>query len=302
MNNYYEQARGLFDGGADYFLIETCNDGRNVKAALLGIDCLFSETKEKIPLAVSATIESSGTMLAGQSVEAFAAALSHRDLFYLGLNCATGPDFMTDHIRSLAQLSPFRVACIPNAGLPDEDGNYLESPEMIAKTLQHFIRQGWINLIGGCCGTHAGHVHAMTKIASGAAPRSLRRQTRSIVSGVDFLEITDELCPVIVGERTNVIGSKKFKELISAEKFDEAAEIAKQQVKAGAHIIDVCLANPDRDELSDMENFLDCLVRKVRVPLMIDSTDAAADRKSTDILPGKSLYQLHQSRRRRRAV
>ena len=152
VDNYYEQARGLFDGGTDYFLIETCNDGRNIKAALIGIDRLFEEKGLKIPVAISATIESMGTMLAGQSVEALLASVAHRDLFYLGLNCATGPEFMTDHIRSLAKLSPFRVACVPNAGLPDEDGCYLETPEMVGKTLGYFIEEGWMNFVGGCCG------------------------------------------------------------------------------------------------------------------------------------------------------
>lgn len=287
--NYYEQMRGLYDGGVDYFLIETCNDGRNIKAALLSLDRLYSEVKVKLPIAVSATIESSGTMLAGQSAEALVASLLNRDLFYLGLNCATGPDFMTDHIRSIAQLSPFRVACVPNAGLPDEDGNYLETPQMIAKTLQHFIRQGWINFVGGCCGTTPEHIEALVQVSKNATPRSLKPSSRTLLSGVDFLEITDELSPVIVGERTNVIGSRKFKELITSEKFDEAAEIAKQQVKAGAHIIDVCLANPDRDEVEDMEKFMEHVVKKIRVPVMIDSTDAKVIERALTYCQGKSV-------------
>ena len=287
--NYYEQARGLWDGGADYFLLETCNDGRNIKAAFIGIDRLFEEKGEKIPVAVSATIENMGTMLAGQSVEALVAALGNRDLFYLGLNCATGPEFMTDHIRSLAKLSPFRVACVPNAGLPDEEGCYLETPDMVGKTLAHFIREGWINLIGGCCGTHAGHVHALTHIAQSGKPRVIEKPSRSALSGVDYLEITDEMRPVIVGERTNVIGSKKFKEMITAEKYEDAAEIAKLQVKAGAQIIDVCLANPDRDELRDMELFLERVVNKVRVPLMIDSTDEHVIARALTYCQGKAI-------------
>ena len=289
IDNYYEQARGLFDGGADYFLLETCNDGRNIKAGLIAFDRLFEERGESVPVAVSATIESMGTMLAGQSIEALIASLAHRDLFYLGLNCATGPEFMTDYVRSLAQLSPFRVACVPNAGLPDEDGCYLETPEMVSGTLQHFIKEGWINLIGGCCGTHKGHVHALTQVAAGKTPRVLPKPSRSTLSGVDYLEITNEMRPVIVGERTNVIGSRKFKDLITAGKYDEAAEIAKLQVKAGAHIIDVCLANPDRDELQDIEKFLDLVVRKVRVPLMIDSTDAKVVERSLTYCQGKAI-------------
>jgi len=288
-DNYYEQARGLFDGGVDYLLLETSNDARNIKAALSGIDRLFEERKEKIPIAISATIESSGTTLAGQSIEALVTAFMNRELFYLGLNCATGPEFMTDHIRSLAQLSPFRVACVPNAGLPDEDGYYLETPAMIAKTLSYFVKEGWINLVGGCCGSHDGHVHALTEVVQGVAPRKLSFKSRSILSGVDFLEITDQMRPVIVGERTNVIGSRKFKEMITAEHYEDAAEIAKLQVKAGAHIIDICLANPDRDELQDMEKFLDRVLKKIRVPIMIDSTDDKVIAKSLTYCQGKAI-------------
>ena len=289
VNNYYEQARGLYDGGTDYFLIETCNDTRNVKAALLGIDRLFEERGEKIPIAVSATIESTGTMLAGQSVEALTAALMHRDLLYLGLNCATGPEFMTDHIRSLSKLSPFRIACVPNAGLPDEDGRYLETPEMVAKAVGHFVEKGWINFVGGCCGTHAGHVHALVEGVKKMNPRPLGVEKRSILSGVDHLEITEELRPVIVGERTNVIGSRKFKDLIKARKFEEASEIARAQVKSGAHIIDICLADSESDEMVDMEAFLDRVVRKVRAPIMIDSTDAKVIAKSLTYCQGKAI-------------
>lgn len=289
VEHYYEQVRGLVDGGADYLLFETCNDARNVKAGFIATDRLFAEKGFRIPIAISATIESTGTTLAGQSVEAFLASFMNRDLFYLGLNCATGPEFMTDHIRSLAKLSPFRVACVPNAGLPDEEGCYLETPEMVAKTLQHFIQEGWINLVGGCCGTHEGHVHALAELVQGARPRQVEKFRRSFLSGIDFLEVTDELRPVIVGERTNVIGSRKFKELITAEKYEEAAEIAKLQVKAGAHIVDVCLANPDRDELRDMENFLEHVVKKVRVPIMIDSTDPKVIERALTYCQGKAI-------------
>lgn len=289
IENFHEQAKGLFDGGADYFLLETCQDSRNIKAALIGIDRLFEERGEKIPVAVSGTIENMGTMLAGQSVEALIASLEHHNLFYLGLNCATGPEFMTDHIRSLARLSPFRVACVPNAGLPDEDGCYLETPEMVSGVLRHFLKEGWLNLVGGCCGTHAGHIHSLAGIVEGHAPRPLPKDRRSTLSGIDYLEVTDDMRPLIVGERTNVIGSKKFKDLISADKHEEASEIAKLQVKAGAHIIDVCLANPDRDELSDMEKFLEHVIKKIRVPLMIDSTDAKVIERSLTYCQGKTI-------------
>jgi 5-methyltetrahydrofolate--homocysteine methyltransferase len=273
VRHYEVQAAGLLEGGADYLLVETCQDTRNVKAALIGIQQAFARAGESVPVAVSGTIEPMGTMLAGQSVEALCASLEHVDLLYLGLNCATGPEFMTDHLRSLAAISPFPLSCVPNAGLPDENGVYLETPEMMARTVRRFGEAGWLNVIGGCCGTHAGHVAALAEVAKAIRPRRQAVRPRSVLSGVDFLEVLPENRPCIVGERTNVIGSRKFKELIVAEKFEDAAEIARAQVKRGAQVIDVCLANPDRDELSDMRRFLEVVIKKVRVPLMIDSTD-----------------------------
>jgi 5-methyltetrahydrofolate--homocysteine methyltransferase len=289
VDNFRVQALGLLEGGCDYLLVETAQDTRNVKAAILGIEEAFARASERIPVAVSGTIEPMGTMLAGQSVEALAASLEHVPLLYLGLNCATGPEFMTDHLRSLAAHAPFRVGCVPNAGLPDENGQYLETPQMLARALSRFCEEGWLNVVGGCCGTHAGHIEAMAQAVKGKKPRVVPQVRKSTLSGVDYLEVTEELRPVIVGERTNVIGSRKFKELIVAGGFDEAAEIARAQVKRGAQIIDVCLANPDRDELADMEAFLDQVIRKVRVPLMIDSTDEKVLARALTYSQGKSL-------------
>lgn len=287
--NFYVQAKALLEGGVDYFLFETCQDTRNIKAGINAAQKLFHEVGYQIPIAVSGTIEAMGTMLAGQSVEALVASLSHLDLLYLGLNCATGPEFMTDPIRSLAKLSKFRVACVPNAGLPDENGCYLETPEMVSKIIARFIQEGWINLIGGCCGTHGGHIRALTELAATGKPRVPEVTPRSFLSGIDYLEITDEMRPVIVGERTNVIGSKKFKTLICEEKFEDASEVARAQIKSGAQIVDVCLANPDRDEPKDMRSFLEFAVKKVRAPLMIDSTDAAVIELSLTYCQGKAI-------------
>ncbi|HZH77358.1 MAG TPA: methionine synthase [Archangium sp.] len=289
VDNFAAQAEGLALGGSDYLLVETCQDTRNVKAALLGCERAFRKLGWKLPVAVSGTIEPMGTMLAGQSVEALAASLEHVELLYLGLNCATGPEFMTDHIRSLAAMSPFPVSCVPNAGLPDENGHYLESPEMLARSLRRFCEQGWLNVVGGCCGTHTGHVRAIAQAVKGLTPRRQVPPARSTLSGVDFLEVRDEERPVIVGERTNVIGSKKFKELIVAGQLEDASEIARAQVKRGAQVIDVCLANPDRDELDDMRRFLDVVVKKVRVPLMIDSTDERVIEMALTYSQGKAL-------------
>jgi 5-methyltetrahydrofolate--homocysteine methyltransferase len=283
------QAEGLVLGGADYLLIETAQDTRNIKAALLGCERAFGKLGRRIPVAVSGTIEPMGTMLAGQSVEALATALEHAPLLYLGLNCATGPEFMTDHVRSMAQLTRFPVGCVPNAGLPDENGRYLETPEMLARSLRRFAEEGWLNVVGGCCGTTAEHVRAVAETVREVRPRTAHPRKASRLSGVDFLEVSEDVRPVIVGERTNVIGSRKFKELIVAEKWEDASEVARAQVKRGAQVIDVCLANPDREELRDMERFLADVVRKVRVPLMIDSTDDKVIDRALTYCQGKAI-------------
>jgi len=287
--HYYVQAQGLHEGGADYFLLETCQDTRNVKAGLLAIARLNREVAEPLPVAVSGTIEPMGTMLAGQPVEALIASLEHVDLLYLGLNCATGPEFMTDHLRALAGLARTRVACVPNAGLPDESGRYLETPQMLARAIARFGQAGWLNLVGGCCGTTPAHIRAIAEVARTLSPRVPPTTRRACLSGIEYLELSDDSRPVVVGERTNVIGSRKFKELICAEKFDEASEVARAQIKGGAQVIDVCLANPDRDEAADMRRFLVSVVAKVKVPLMIDSTDARVLAEALTYCQGKAI-------------
>ncbi|MBL0350294.1 MAG: methionine synthase [Elusimicrobia bacterium] len=269
------QARGLIEGGSDLLLVETAQDTLNIKAALIGIDRAFARTGQKIPVMVSGTIEPMGTTLAGQGVEALYYSLQQRDLLSIGLNCATGPEFMTDHVRTLSEISRFAVSCYPNAGLPDEEGRYNETPEMIAKKLERFVDSGWVNLLGGCCGTTFDHIRLIAQMAEGKKPRKAVPAARFALSGLDPLVVTEEMRPVLVGERTNVIGSRKFKNLIVEGKFEEASEIARHQVRAGAQIVDVCLANPDRDERADMDKFLDFATRKVKAPLMIDTTDAA---------------------------
>ncbi len=284
------QALGLYDGGVDYFLIETCQDTRNIKAALLGIDRMHSKKNDiHLPIAVSGTIEPMGTMLAGQSVEALLVSLAHRDLLYIGLNCATGPEFMKDHIRSLSALSPFAISCVPNAGLPDEDGRYLETPEMMSRVLSSFGEKQWLNVIGGCCGTTHQHIEAFAKLAPHLKVRKPHTIDKSYLSGIDFVEVSDDARPLLVGERTNVIGSRLFKTLITEEKWEEATEVARRQVKNQAQIIDVCLANPDRDEFSDMKNFLEILVKKITAPLMIDSTDAKVIELALKYSQGKAI-------------
>jgi len=162
---FYAQAKGLAEGGADLLLVETAQDTRNVKAALVAIERLRGEIGLAIPVMVSGTIESIGTMLAGQTADAFCASISHADLLSIGLNCGTGPEFMTDHLRTISEMSPVRVSCYPNAGMPDAEGRYLETPETLAAQLERFIENGWLNIVGGCCGTTDAHIRAVAQMA-----------------------------------------------------------------------------------------------------------------------------------------
>ncbi|HEV8583142.1 MAG TPA: methionine synthase [Thermoanaerobaculia bacterium] len=283
------QALGLMAGGADYLLLETAQDTRNVKAGLIGIERAFAQAGWKVPVAVSATIETTGTMLGGQDAEALAVSLLHADLLYVGLNCATGPELMTDHVRTLSEICRTRVACVPNAGLPNEEGKYTEGPEVFERAFTRFLDAGWLNLVGGCCGTTAAHVSALARLVQGRKPRAVPRHRRSLVSGLEAAELTEANRPVLVGERTNVLGSRKFKGLIQTGAHEAAAEVGRAQVKAGGQILDVCLQDPDRNETADMEGFLDRLIRLVKVPLMIDSTDAAVMERALTYCQGKSI-------------
>ncbi|MGC1128079.1 MAG: homocysteine S-methyltransferase family protein, partial [Candidatus Acidiferrales bacterium] len=288
--SYHEQAAGLIEGGADVLLVETCQDTRNIKAAALAIEQLAREIGEPIPVMVSATIEPMGTMLAGQSVEALWASLDHVELISLGLNCATGPEFMTDHIRTLHGLTSRSVSCYPNAGLPNEEGRYGETPTSLAEQLDRFISRGWLNIVGGCCGTTEHHIRTIAQMAEGRAPRRPQGPNhRAVYSGIEMIEAEESTRPLIVGERTNVIGSRLFKDLVAAEQWEEATEIARRQVKSGAHIVDVCLQSTEREELKDIPPFYEKLIRKIKAPIMIDTTDANAIELALTYCQGKSI-------------
>jgi 5-methyltetrahydrofolate--homocysteine methyltransferase len=286
---YEEQALGLIEGGVDVLLLETVQDTLNCKAGLVGIDRAVEQSGIAPAIAVSGTIETMGTLLAGQDIEAFYTSLAHRDLLWMGLNCATGPDFMTDHLRTLSEIARFHVACVPNAGLPDEEGRYNETAPMLAEKIGRFARNGWLNLTGGCCGTTAEHIRLLAQAVEGVKPRARSTTRRSAVAGIETLVIDDQTRPVVVGERTNVLGSRKFKRLIAEGKFEEASEVGRAQVRRGAHVLDICLQDPDRDEMADVTRFLEIEVKKVKVPLMIDSTDHRVVAESLKRTQGKSI-------------
>ncbi|SFA50778.1 methionine synthase (B12-dependent) [Parageobacillus thermantarcticus] len=287
---YEEQARGLLLGGVDLLLLETCQDTLNVKAGFIGITKAFASVGKKVPIMISGTIEPMGTTLAGQTIESFFISVQHMKPFAVGLNCATGPEFMTDHLRTLASLANTAVSCYPNAGLPDEEGRYHETPDMLAKKIQRFAEKGWINIVGGCCGTTPEHIRAIAEAVRGIPPRPIPSSFDvHAVSGIDPLIYDETMRPLFAGERTNVIGSRKFKRLIAEGKYEEAAEIARAQVKNGAHVIDICLADPDRNEQEDMEKFIQQVIKKVKVPLVIDSTDERVIERALTYSQGKAI-------------
>jgi 5-methyltetrahydrofolate--homocysteine methyltransferase len=287
---YYEQAKGLVEGGSDFLLIETCFDTGSLKAALLAVQKLRRELGIPIPVVASVTIERNGTMLGGQPIDALYASIANNDLLAIGMNCATGPDLMTDHIRSLHEMSRFRISCYPNAGLPNADGKFGETPESLAAQLEKFIDHGWLNLVGGCCGTTPAHIQAIAQMAAGKRPRAHQSPShRAYYSNKELVEAEDSNRPLIVGERTNVIGSRLFKNMIGEEKWEEATEIARWQIKNGAHIVDVCLQSSDRDEMKDIPPFYEKLIRKIKAPIMIDTTDPKGIELALTYCQGKSI-------------
>jgi 5-methyltetrahydrofolate--homocysteine methyltransferase len=287
--NYADAAGGLLEGGADLILLETQQDTLNVKASIIGVQQAFRLANRSIPVILSVSIESMGTMLGGQDIAALADAVAHFDLLAVGMNCATGPDFMTDHLRTLASLTNTFTICYPNAGLPDENGLYNESPADLARKIARFADEGWVNFVGGCCGTTPEHIKLIAQTVADRPPRKPRKTRRASASGMESLALDEDRRPLIVGERTNVIGSRKFKELIVGGELEAASELARHQVRASAHIIDLCLANPDRDEKADMIAFIEKVVRKVKVPFMIDSTDAEVMEAALKRAPGKCI-------------
>ncbi|ANS74641.1 methionine synthase [Paenibacillus yonginensis] len=289
VESYEEQAIALIEAGVDALLLETSQDTLNVKAGSIGIRQAFSKTGTKLPIMISGTIEPMGTTLAGQNIESFYVSLEHLQPISVGLNCATGPEFMRDHIRTLSEMSKTAVSCYPNAGLPDENGHYHESPSSLAKKIGAFAEQGWLNIAGGCCGTTPEHIRALAEELAAYSPRPVEGEHPPAVSGIEPVYIEAENRPYMVGERTNVLGSRKFKRLIVEGKYEEASEIARAQVKNGAQVIDVCVQDPDRDETSDMREFLELVVKKVKVPLMIDTTDAEVIDLALQYCQGKSI-------------
>ena len=288
--NYYEQAKALVEGGADILLLETAFDTGSLKAGLMAIDQLSREIGQFIPVMASVTIERNGTMLGGQPIDALYTSIANHPLLSVGMNCATGPDLMTDHIRTLNEMCTTRISCYPNAGLPNSEGKFGETPESLAAQLEKFADHGWLNIVGGCCGTTPAHIRAIADMVKGKAPRPLKASAhRAYYSNKEMVEAEESNRPLIVGERTNVIGSRLFKNLVAEEKWEEATEIARRQIRNGAHVIDVCLQTSDRDEMNDIKPFYEKLIRKIKAPIMIDTTDPKGIELALSYCQGKSI-------------
>ncbi len=291
---YYEQARALVDGGVDILLPETSFDTLNVKAALFGIARLFEEGARRVPVWCSMTIvDRSGRTLSGQTTEAFFDSVSHADLLVVGINCSLGPAEMRGFVEELSRIVPTYTACVPNAGLPNELGGYDETPEHMAGLLAEFADAGWVNIVGGCCGSRPEHIRAVTSAVAGKPPRPLPAVPRATrLSGMEPLTISTESNFIVIGERTNVSGSRKFKRLIADNKLEEALSVARQQVEGGANILDVCMDDALLDGEAAMTGFLNLIASDpeiARLPIMIDSSKFSVIEAGLKCLQGKGV-------------
>ena len=292
-NSFYEQISGLVDGGADLLIIETCQDILQIKSALGAADRVFRDKRKKLPLITSFTIETMGTMLMGTEVNAALTALEPFDISVIGMNCATGPQEMSENVRYLCNSSRVPVSCIPNAGLPENVGgvaHYHLTPDELVHWLSHFVKDFGVNVVGGCCGTRPEHLKAVVAAVGGLSPKAREIELLPSVSSL-YSSVAMELdpAPLIVYERTNANGSKKFRELLQNEDYDAMVTIAKDGVKEGAHMIDVCVAYVGRDEEKDMKEFMSRLNTQVPLPIMIDSTEARVIETALQHAAGKCI-------------
>lgn len=291
---YSEQMKGLMDGGADIILIETVFDVLNCKAALFAASELFEERGHQLPVMVSGTItDASGRTLTGQTLEAFLISISHFPLLSIGLNCAMGASQLEPFVEELSGLTPFHTSVHPNAGMPNQFGGYDDTAAYMAGITGKFMREGWVNIIGGCCGTTPDHIRAIATEAARHKPRQLpeiKRYTR--LSGLEALVITPETNFVNVGERTNVSGSIKFARLIREEKYSEALAVARSQVEGGAQVIDICMDEALLDAEKAMVRFTNLIMAEpdiARVPLMPDSSKFSVVEAALKCIQGKSV-------------
>jgi len=293
---YREQIENLVAGGVDILLVETIFDTLNAKAALFAIGEYFEATGKRLPVMVSGTItDLSGRTLTGQTVEAFLNSVSHFPLLSIGLNCALGPKEMRPYVEELAAKAPFFVSTYPNAGLPDplSPTGFPETPESLAPQLRDWAEQGWLNIIGGCCGTTPDHIAEIAKAVRGFKPRQIPERERTLrLSGLEPFTARPEIPFINIGERTNVTGSPKFAKLILAGNYDEALAVARQQVEAGAQIIDINMDEGMLDGAAAMARFCNLIASEPdisRVPIMVDSSKWEVIRAGLRCIQGKGI-------------
>ena len=291
---YSEAARGLLDGGADLILIETIFDTLNAKAAIFAVESVFDAAGIRVPVMISGTItDASGRTLSGQTTEAFWHSVAHASPLSIGLNCALGPAALRPYVQELSRVAPTLVSTHPNAGLPNEFGQYDETPESMATVLREFAEHGLVNLVGGCCGTTPAHIRAFAEAVRGLPPR--RRpvvEPHLRLSGLEPITIRRESNFVNVGERTNVTGSRKFAKLVLAGQYDQGLEIARQQVESGAQMLDVNMDEGMLDSALAMKTFLQLLASEPdisRVPVVIDSSKWSVIETGLKCVQGKSV-------------
>ena len=316
VDNYYEQVKALVEAGADILLPETSFDTLVMKACLFAIDKYFEDSGNRVPVMISGTIFKEGLRtLSGQTVEAFYHSVSHFDAMSVGLNCAVGIDVMRGQIEALSSIAKTHVSCYPNAGLPDGFGGFLGDRDGTAATLGEMARNGWINIVGGCCGTTPEWIAAIAGAVEGVAPRKVPDLVfPSAYSGNDALEVRPESNFIMVGERTNITGSKRFARLIREGKYEEALAVARDQVEGGANVLDVNMDEGLIDGPKAMTHFLNLVSAEpaiARVPIMIDSSDFAVIEAGLKCVQGKPIVNsismkegeekfLHQARLVRR--
>lgn len=291
---YKEQVSGLIDGGVDLLLVETIFDTLNAKAALFAIQTVLEEKKIALPIMVSGTItDASGRTLSGQTVEAFLNSVSHVDLLSIGLNCALGAKEMRPYLEELSEKAPFFISCYPNAGLPNQFGEYDETPEQMCVQIEDFLSSGFVNIVGGCCGTTPDHIKHIAEHAKKNSPRKIPSIEPYLrLSGLEAVTLRPDSNFMNVGERTNVTGSKKFLRLIKNDKYDEALSVARDQVEGGAQAIDINMDEGMLDANFAMTKFLNLIASEPdisKVPVMIDSSKFEAIEAGLKCMQGKSI-------------
>ena len=294
VNSYKECIEGLIDGGVDFLMFETIFDTLNAKAGIYAYIDKCIEIGKEVPLMISGTItDNSGRTLSGQTPEAFWTSIKHANPFSVGFNCALGAEQLRPHLVSLNKSSDVPISLHPNAGLPNEMGEYDETPSHMAKVIKEMAENGFLNIVGGCCGTTPEHIEAIKDAVEGIKPRKLTtHKQQSTFSGLEHLVITDDSLFVNIGERTNVTGSTKFAKLIKEKNYSEALEVAKDQVSSGAQIIDVNMDEGMLDSLEEMDLFLKLVATEPdisKVPIMIDSSKWEVIEAGLKVIQGKSI-------------